>query len=83
MQQWKELEAVATNIIFSNSSDALIWHYEIKGVYSTSSLYCIINFGVVQPIYIPVVWQLHVPPCIYNFISLLAHKKLMTRDNLK
>jgi hypothetical protein len=52
-------------------------------VYSTSSLYFVINFGGVQPIFIPVVLQLHIPPRVYIFLWLLSHKKLMTRDNLE
>src|SRR4051794_41111561 len=83
MQQWYELEAIANSIIFTNTSDALIWQFEEKGVYTTSSLYAIINNGGVTPIYIPSVWQLHIPPRVHIFLWLLAHKKLMTRDNMK
>ena len=82
MQQWYELEAMASSIVFDDCSDSLIWQFESNGVYSTTSLYAIINFGGVIPIYIPAVWQLHIPPRVHIFLWLLGHNKLMTRDNL-
>ena len=83
MEKWHELEGVASSISLIDDTDALIWQYENKGVYSTSSLYAIINFGGVTPIYIPSIWDLCVPPRIHIFLWLLANNKLMTRDNLK
>jgi hypothetical protein len=35
------------------------------------------------PLFIPAVWQLHIPPRVHIFLWLLGHNKLMTRDNLK
>lgn len=35
-----------------------------------------------QPIYTHVVWSLIVPPKIQNFLWLLSHNKIMTRENL-
>ena len=83
MQLWYELREVAASISFSTDADALVWQYESKGVYSTSSLYAIINFGGVTPVFIPAVWQICVPPRLHIFLWLLAQNKLMTRDNLK
>jgi hypothetical protein len=84
MQLWYELEAIANNIsFFFGSSDDLIWQYKNKGVYSTSSLYSFINFGGVQPFYIPAVWHLHIPHIVHIFLWLLSHHKLITRDNRK
>jgi hypothetical protein len=82
MQLWQELEGVVSSITFSNDCDSLIWKYESIGIYSSSSLYAIINFGGVMPIYIPAVWNLIVPPRVHIFLWLLSHNKLMTRDNL-
>jgi hypothetical protein len=83
MQQWYELENVASSISFNNDIDALIWQYESGGVYSSSSLYAIINFGGVVLVHIPAVWKLHIPPRVHIFLWLLSQNKLMTRDNLK
>lgn len=81
MQKWQELEEIAFSITLSDECDSLIWKYESSGVYSSSSLYAIINFGGVMPIYIPAVWNLKVPPRVL-FLWLLSHNKFMTRDNL-
>lgn len=56
---------------------------ESKGVYSSSSLYHVINFRGVQPVFIPAVWKLCVPPKIHVFLWLFSYDKLMTRDNLR
>jgi mannosylglycoprotein endo-beta-mannosidase len=82
LQQWQELEEIASSITFSDDCDSLIWKYESSGIYSSSCLYAIINFGGVMPIYIPAVWNLIVPPRVHIFLWILSHNKLMTRDNL-
>jgi hypothetical protein len=76
-----ELEGVAASISLSSETDALIWQYEKKGEYSTSSLYAIINFGGVTPVFIPAFWQLIVPPRVHVFLWLLSQHKLMAGDN--
>ena len=49
MEKWYELVEV----------DSLIWQLENVGQYSTSSsLYSIINFRGVQPVFITAVWKL-------------------------
>lgn len=55
MEKWYELVEIAKSITFS-------------GVYSTSSLYSVINFWGVQPVHIPAVWKLSVPPRIHIFL---------------
>jgi hypothetical protein len=42
--------------------------YDSKGAYFSSSLYVIINFGGVTPIFIPVVWQLLIPPRVHDYM---------------
>jgi hypothetical protein len=44
MIKWHQLEG-ASSIVPTDETDALIWKYDSKGEYSTSSLYAIINFG--------------------------------------
>lgn len=80
--RWFELKEIVTSVIYDQSDDALVWVYESKGVYSSQSLYTIINFRGVQPMYIPSVWKINVPPWIQIFLCLLSHNKLMTKDNL-
>jgi hypothetical protein len=52
MAQWLEILEIAREINFNDSPDQLIWKYESIGVYSSKSLYAIVNFRGVQPIYL-------------------------------
>jgi hypothetical protein len=45
MNQWYELLEIASPISFSQDEDQLIWQYNSSGVYSSGSLYAIINSG--------------------------------------
>lgn len=83
MEQWYQIVEIAKGIVFDNDPDTLVWQLENKGVYSTSSLYHVINFRGVQPLFIPAVWKLAVPPKIHVFLWLFSQNKLMTRDNLR
>jgi hypothetical protein len=56
---------------------------ESNGVYSSKSLYAIINFRGVKPIYLPAVWSSKIPPIVQIFLWLLSQNKVMTRDNLR
>jgi len=51
-------------------------------VYSSQSLYKIINFRGILPVYVPAVWNLKIPPRVHFFLWLLSKNKLLTRDNL-
>lgn len=84
MVQWLEILEIAKTIRLEDSlQDSLIWQYESNGSYSSKSLYAIINFRGVQPIYLPAVWDLKIPPRIQNFLWLFSQNKIMTRDNLR
>jgi hypothetical protein len=83
MSQWQEVLAIAETIVFSEDEDQLIWSYETNGVYSSKSMYAIVNFRGVTPIYLPAVWDLKIPPRIQIFLWLLSQNKIMTRDNLR
>jgi hypothetical protein len=83
MTQWLEILEIAKGITFSNSPDKLIWKYESNGVYSSKSLYAIVNFRGIQPVYLPVVWDLKIAPRVQNFLWLFSQNKILTRDNLR
>ena len=68
MDQWYQLVEIAKEINFDSDSDALIWQLENKGVYSSSSLYHVINFRGVHPLLLPAVWKLLMPPKIHVFL---------------
>jgi hypothetical protein len=62
MNKWSDLSNIVESLHLSDDDDSLIWKYESKGIYYESSLYEIINFNVIMPTYIPVVWKTHVLP---------------------
>lgn len=82
LESWFELEEITKSINYKPGGDALVWVYNSNGVYSTQSLYTIINFRGVQPVFVPAVWKISVPPRIHVFLWLLSNNKLMTVDNL-
>ena len=82
MEQWYCIEQIMENTQYQECDDSLVWQYEAKGEYTTWSLYSIINFRGVQPVYIPAVGSIKVPPRVQVFLWLLSHNKLMTKDNL-
>jgi hypothetical protein len=79
--RWLELVEIVSSVRFNNDGDALVWQLDSKGVYTSQSLYSVINFRGVVPINIPVVWKIKIPPRIQIFLWLLSHNKLMTVDN--
>jgi hypothetical protein len=83
MIQWQELVAIAETIVYNSDEDQLIWTYETNGVYSSKSMYALVNFRGVTPVYLPAVWDLKIPPRIQIFLWLLSQNKIMTRDNLR
>jgi hypothetical protein len=75
MRSWDDLVAVVEQITLSGEPDTLIWCYNSTGLYSSSSLYSIINFRGVSPVYIPAVWDTVVPPKINLFLWLLSQNE--------
>ena len=60
----------------------MIWYFSSNGVYSTQSLYKVINFRGIQPVVVPSLWSIKVPPRVHYFLWLLSKNKILTRDNL-
>jgi hypothetical protein len=83
MELWFELVEIAQTITFSEEEDQPIWKYESKGVYSSKSLYVVINFRGIQHVFLPSVWDLKIPPRVQIFLWILFQNKIMTRDNLR
>ena len=65
-----------------DDDDALIWKLESNGKYSVRSMYAMVNFRGISPVHIPDIWKNHVPPNILIFLWLLAHNKILLRENL-
>lgn len=82
MNVWLEIVQLASTITFSDDDDCLIWQFNSNGVYSSQSLYRIINFRGILPVHVPAVWDVKVPPRVQFFLWLLSKNKNLTRDNL-
>ena len=82
MNLWLEVVQLASTIVFSDDEDALVCKFNSNGVYSSQSLYKIVNFRGIVPVHVPAVWHLKIPPRIHFFLWLLSKNKLLTRDNL-
>lgn len=67
---------------YSSEEDSLIWPFSSTGTYSTQYLYKVINFRGVQPVLVPAVWSIKVPPRVHFFLWLVYKNKVLTRDNL-
>jgi hypothetical protein len=82
MHKLYELEDIVMGVRFERAEDALVWQYESRGVYSSQSLYPVINFRGVKHVYVPAIWKVCTPPRVQVFIWLMSCNKLMTTDNL-
>lgn len=58
---WLELVEIVLGVEYNDGGDYLVWHYDNKGTYTSRSLYAIINFRAIIPMYIPAVWRVKVP----------------------
>jgi hypothetical protein len=74
---------IASGLELSSEEDEPVWQYNSSGIYSSQSLYRVINFRGIMHIFILAVWKLKVPPRIHFFLWLLSNNKLLTRDNLE
>jgi hypothetical protein len=65
---WLEILQLASTISFSDEENALIWKFTSNDIYSSQSLYKIVNFRGIKPIYLPIIWSLKIPQeCIFSF----------------
>jgi hypothetical protein len=81
-QMWEEVVSIASTIEFSADDDALVWQLQSSGLYSSHSLYRVINFRGIISVYTPSVWKLIIPPRVQIFLW-LSKNKILTRDNLE
>jgi hypothetical protein len=75
MVQCQELLVIINTISFSEDEDQLIWQYETNGVYSSSSMYSLVNLRGVHPVFLPPVWELKIPPRIQVFLDFFLRIK--------
>jgi hypothetical protein len=80
---WEEVVNLASTIEFSGDDDALIWKRQSSGLYSSQSLYRVINFRGIMHAYLPAAWKLIIPPRVQFFLWLASKNKILTHDNLE
>jgi hypothetical protein len=80
---WEELISIAESLVLTDEEDEPVCQFNSTGIYSSQSLYSVINFRGCNPVFIHVVWKIVVPPRIYFFLWLPSHKKLLTRNNFE
>ena len=83
MNDWLEVKQLASAINFTSEEDSLIWMFSSKGVYSSQTLYKIINFRGVTQIHVSAVWKLVIPPRVQFLLWLLSKNRNLTRDVLE
>ena len=82
MQEWLNLVSIAESISYTEDCDAIIWVFDSSNKFTVHTMYKTISFRGIQPVYTPVVWNLHIPPRIHVFLWLLSNNKTLTRTNL-
>lgn len=55
MNMWEEIVQLAGTISFSDEEDSLIWQFNSSDVYSSQSLYKIVNFRGISFVHVPTV----------------------------
>lgn len=81
-RKWLEIVQLASTIELNDDDDTMIWKFNSNGIYSSQSLYRIINFRGIVPVHVPSIWSLKIPPRVQFFLWLLVKNKVITRDNL-
>jgi hypothetical protein len=81
-QSWLDIVELASIIQFTDEEDEMLWQFSSSGVYSSQSLYKIVNFSGIKTVPVSAVWSLKVPPRVHHFLWLVINNRALTRDNL-
>jgi hypothetical protein len=52
---WEEVVCLAESLELTDEDDEPIWQFQSSGIYFSQSLFAVINFGGVIPIFVPAV----------------------------
>jgi hypothetical protein len=64
---WEGLVSIAESLVLTDEEDDYVWQFNSSRIYSSQSLYSVINFRGVTPVFIPTVWKIAVSPRIHFF----------------
>jgi hypothetical protein len=82
MNLWWESVNVISDVTLSEEEDQMIWSYSSSGKYSVQTLYVVVNFRGISPVFVNAICKLNIPPRVQFFLWLLPKNKHLTRDNL-
>ena len=66
-QSWLDIVELVATVQFYEEEDEMIWNFNTSGVYSSQSLYRIINFRGIKTVHVSAVWSLKIPPRVHYF----------------
>jgi hypothetical protein len=52
---WEEILSIASTICLADREDEMVWQFQAFGIYSSHSLYRVVNFRGVMPVYMPAI----------------------------
>jgi hypothetical protein len=81
-QIWLDVVELVSILRLTNEEDEMIWLFNTSGVYSSQSLYKVINFRGIKTVHVPALWHIKIPPRVHFFLWQLINNKVLTRDNL-
>jgi hypothetical protein len=81
-QSWLEIVELVASIQLTEEEDEMIWQFNSSGIYSSQSLYKIINFRGIKSVHVSAVWNLKIPPSVHFFLWLVINNRTLTGDNL-
>jgi hypothetical protein len=81
-QDWLDVVQLVSTINLNNDEDEMIWVFNSAGIYSSQSLYKVINFRGIKTMHVPALWHIKIPPRFHFFLWQLMNNKCLTRDNL-
>ena len=62
MNLWWELVNLMSEVTLSEEGDQIIWAYSSSGKYSVQSLYAVVNFRGIFPVFVSSIRKLPIPP---------------------
>lgn len=62
MQRWYELVAIVEAVSLSEEPNQMIWRLHNSGIYNVQSLYVVVNFRGITPVFVQALWKVNITP---------------------
>jgi hypothetical protein len=70
-----EVIQLASTIVLNDEEDSLVWQFNTNGVYSSQSLYKVINHRGVLPVYVSAIWSLSPTQSTFFLVAVVKKQK--------